>query len=422
MEIDVSIIIPAYNVGKYLDKCLQSIAAQTLKSKEVLCVDDGSTDDTWEKLQAYQKRYDWIKIWKQKNAGSGPARNFALEKATGRYVAFMDADDWYMDPTSLEVLVREADAHQCLAAAGLRKIFKPEGCFDSPMFRSLSLSTGESVVVQYRDYQIDTDYQQYIISRRMLRENNIRFPALRRGQDMPFLFQALVEAKTICVCPVEFYAYRWGHQAITSNWGKINLILEAHRRNMELAKKENYRILQQRTIERINIMYNDRIRENFNIGTLKKLLEIDDERIIDTPINIIQECIQGGKGELKFLHQFIFLLQSNVDFSILFRALNIRSIAIYGLGNFGEMFYQTVQNSDIEILKCIDNYKRGTWHNLSVINKKEIPSDEIIADAIVVCMVSDRGVLNELRETRKEIIISFRELVNKINDLVTVCD
>ncbi len=90
----VSIIIPVYNVEKYLRKCLDSVCSQTYRNLEILCVNDGSTDGSASILEEYAAKDERIKILSQKNAGQGAARNLALNHATGEWVTGVDADDF----------------------------------------------------------------------------------------------------------------------------------------------------------------------------------------------------------------------------------------------------------------------------------------------------------------------------------------
>lgn len=89
--IKVSIIVPVYNAEGYIEKCLDSLIAQTLKEIEIIAIDDGSTDNTSKLLMKYKDR---IKIIHQKNKGVASARNRGLKEAKGEYIAFVDSDDW----------------------------------------------------------------------------------------------------------------------------------------------------------------------------------------------------------------------------------------------------------------------------------------------------------------------------------------
>lgn len=93
--VKVSVIVPAYNAEKYLDKCLDSLVGQTLAEIEIVVVDDGSTDSTPLILQDYQSRYpDKLVVLTKDNGGQASARNAALERCSGEYVGYMDSDDY----------------------------------------------------------------------------------------------------------------------------------------------------------------------------------------------------------------------------------------------------------------------------------------------------------------------------------------
>ena len=103
-EPKISIIIPVYNVEKYLRECLDSCVNQTLEDVEIICVDDCSTDNSYKILEEYQQKDHRIKIFKQEtNKKQGATRNKGLEVATGEYIWFVDSDD-YIDPKACQIL------------------------------------------------------------------------------------------------------------------------------------------------------------------------------------------------------------------------------------------------------------------------------------------------------------------------------
>lgn len=101
----VSIIIPVYNLEDYIEICLNSITSQTYKNLEIICVDDGSSDKSADKIQAFAKNDSRIKYIYQENAGVSAARNKGLDVFTGEYVMFVDGDD-YIHPNAVELLVK----------------------------------------------------------------------------------------------------------------------------------------------------------------------------------------------------------------------------------------------------------------------------------------------------------------------------
>lgn len=92
--IKVSIIVPIYNVEKYLKRCLDSLVNQTLNDIEIICINDGSTDGSLEILNEYGRRDDRIVIINQENSGLSATRNKGIDIAKGQFIGFVDSDDW----------------------------------------------------------------------------------------------------------------------------------------------------------------------------------------------------------------------------------------------------------------------------------------------------------------------------------------
>lgn len=113
----ISVIIPCYNVEKYLDRCMQSVLNQTYRDLEIILVDDGSTDGTGKMCDRYALTDARVKVIHKKNDGAASARNFALKEMTGEYVGFVDSDDW-IEPDFYSYLYNlivryRADIAQC---------------------------------------------------------------------------------------------------------------------------------------------------------------------------------------------------------------------------------------------------------------------------------------------------------------------
>ena len=108
----LSIIIPVYNTGEYLSRCLDSVINQTYKEIEIICVNDGSTDNSLQILNDYAKCDDRIIIINQKNLGSSEARNNGLKIIKGKWVGFVDSDDW-VDLNYFEELINLGNKCVC---------------------------------------------------------------------------------------------------------------------------------------------------------------------------------------------------------------------------------------------------------------------------------------------------------------------
>lgn len=105
--VSVSVIVPVYNVEKHLRKCLDSLVGQTLKNFEIIIVNDGSPDNSQLIIDEYVQRYDNVKSYKKVNGGLSDARNFGIEKALGKYIAFVDSDD-YVENDMYQVMYNKA--------------------------------------------------------------------------------------------------------------------------------------------------------------------------------------------------------------------------------------------------------------------------------------------------------------------------
>ena len=104
----VSVIVPVYDVEKYLPKCLDSIVGQTYKNLEIICVNDGTPDNSGEIIRSYMERDERIKVVNKENGGLSSARNAGIKVATGDYIVFVDADDW-IDINTVEAAVNAAE-------------------------------------------------------------------------------------------------------------------------------------------------------------------------------------------------------------------------------------------------------------------------------------------------------------------------
>ena len=122
--VKVYVIIPCYNVAKYLGQCLDSVLKQTFQDFEVLCVNDGSTDKSLEILQQYAEKDERVKIIDQENKGLSEARNIALDMAQGEFIAFADSDDYYAT-NFLELLFNaQKNTKADIVGCDFQKIYK----------------------------------------------------------------------------------------------------------------------------------------------------------------------------------------------------------------------------------------------------------------------------------------------------------
>ena len=210
----VSVIVPVYNVEKYLGECLDSILAQTLKDIEVICVDDGSTDRSPELLASYAKRDRRVKILTQSNAGAGAARNSGLREAVGDYVFFCDPDDW-CGRAMLKRMYRRAARLKCdVVLAGAYRHDEvcqvPYAAYPSKKLVSMpdvfsGLDAADFIFTGAR-----ANPWNKFVRRMYLVERGIWFQEQLRENDLYFSCITVAEAERMSVINDVFYHYRMG--------------------------------------------------------------------------------------------------------------------------------------------------------------------------------------------------------------------
>jgi glycosyltransferase involved in cell wall biosynthesis/phosphorylcholine metabolism protein LicD len=207
----VSVIVPAYNVGPYIDQCLRSLKSQSLQSIQIIVVDDGSTDDTPERIQALQNgEGPSIEVVRQENAGLSAARNAGMALATGQYIGFVDADDW-VSPLMFEKLYCKAveTDSEVVVCAGLKRW--PDGGrkrirlrIPAEQFGS-SASCNPEIIWGAQSYAWNKIYARDLISR-----ESFRFPHGKVFEDSAVVYGLVAKAKRVDAVNEALYQYRVG--------------------------------------------------------------------------------------------------------------------------------------------------------------------------------------------------------------------
>ena len=209
----VSVVIPVYNAKRYLEACVQSLEEQSLRSFELICVDDGSTDGSAELLGTLAKRYENLRILSLEHAGVSAARNAGIEDAVGTYLLFVDADDT-VDRQLLELAVQRADA--CSADMtifgfdefyGKSDTYVPrEICGNNDLFeRSFNLSEMSCLTTELTTPNV----WRILYRRSLLTESGIRFHEdLHAAEDLAFIYETLFLARRITLMEQRLYHYR----------------------------------------------------------------------------------------------------------------------------------------------------------------------------------------------------------------------
>ena len=222
----ISVIIPIYNMEKYLGQCLDSVFNQTLKDIDVICINDGSVDRSLDILTEYKKNHDNLFIINQTNHGVAFSRNVGIDYAQSEYLCFMDPDDFYPSNNVLKKLYQAVKTNKVLIAGGswMEMIEKEDGTSYYKTDFSNSINSGytfnKNGIMKYRDYQFDFGYHRFIYNVDLLKSNNIKFPLYTRYQDPPFFVKAMIAAKEFYALKDVTYCYRLGYQTKTIFVGK----------------------------------------------------------------------------------------------------------------------------------------------------------------------------------------------------------
>ena len=239
----ISIIMPVFNDGDFIKESLDSVFNQTLDDLELICVNDGSTDNSLEILNDYVKIYDdKIKIFNQENQGSGIARNNGLKYATGEYIAFLDSDDIFIDSDALERMYDAAVKYDADMVSANLKVIDLDG--NLIVNRNLERFHEEKIIPP-KEYGIPYSFYKNIFKKSFLDDNSFEFPDLLRGQDPVFFAEILVSLKEFPVVPVDLYALR----SAGNNFGKINTYRKKHdyvehfKQVFDILKKANFNSL-----------------------------------------------------------------------------------------------------------------------------------------------------------------------------------
>lgn len=167
--VKISVIVPVYNVEKYLNKCLDSLVNQSLKDIEIIVINDGSPDNSEKIILNYQKKYKNIKYYKKINGGLSDARNYGLKYATGDYISFIDSDD-YLDKYMMEKMYNKAISNN----------------LDIVICDSIEVYEKKQILKKSNHHYSNNDIKNYIISppmvcTRLFKNNLINYLKFKKG-------------------------------------------------------------------------------------------------------------------------------------------------------------------------------------------------------------------------------------------------
>lgn len=217
----LTFIIPVYNVEKYINECVDSILNQLTDDCEVILVDDGSPDSSGVICDGYADKDSRVRVVHQQNGGLSAARNAGLYVANGRYITFVDSDD-YIGKGSIERIlswIEKTNADICFLKAW--KVFPDGSCAQlDDTYNAEKLRAGKSEAIRYLSEMSKYPGSAWtkLFRADYLKRNNLHFPKDRRiSEDLGFIRDCILSANSFDALPVDFYYYRQVRQgSITS--------------------------------------------------------------------------------------------------------------------------------------------------------------------------------------------------------------
>lgn len=210
----VSVIVPFYNSEEYLEQCLKSILDQTLFSFELILIDDGSTDQSLNICIKYAQRDSRIQIYKQSHKGPGPARNLGIKLANGKYLSFLDSDDFF-EPNMLEKL------YHCAERTNAETIFYWYSKFDNFKQNNITIIPNRYLKriphnrpfnpLNHSDilFQLSgSEAWKYFFRTDLIHQYNLKFAQTTCGEDIAFTIPARALSKRIVFLDEVFVHYR----------------------------------------------------------------------------------------------------------------------------------------------------------------------------------------------------------------------
>lgn len=244
MSPKISFIIPVYNAEKYLEGCLQSISNQSFVDFEILVVNDGSTDNSLEILNQYQKIEPRLKIFSQENKGVSVARNVGMENAWGEYLTFVDADD-VLAPDILSSLYSEIkNSFHDLVIAN----FKSKNGNREIDFKNIEKDyiSKEELISDFITWKLKIRLGSFLIKNSLIKNNNLKFEErLKYAEDVHFITKALYYSSSVKIVTELMYIYLYNDYStiIRVGFNRFDSFIAKRELYYFFKNQENYNIV-----------------------------------------------------------------------------------------------------------------------------------------------------------------------------------
>ena len=433
----ISIIIPVYNVEKYLEKCLNSIMVQTLQEMEIICINDGSTDNSAQILDKLALTDNRIKVFHCENKGAGEARNFGFEKSTGEFVLFFDSDDYIEKKDALEILYKKAIETSSEIVICKSQLLEQE----TQEINEINYSIKQNLLNNKESFspqEIAPCIFQFCVGwpwdklykADFIRKNNLQFQNLRHSNDTYFVLMSLVLANKISILEKSLIIHRNHNKSLANTRIKEpNCFYFALEKLYNELKRSNlYDIYQQSFINfclsfslwHINSI-KDKKTKNIMIKCAKKIMQMinfnsfDINYFYDKSLYYEFYALLNIKKYLKYYYLLkykifknkfdLFKYYKNMAFANLHQLLenNKETICFWGASIFLEEFLKQykiepnvigiIDKSPTKIGEKLNNIKIFSPNELGILNPQKI---------ILTIKNNNDIILNDIQEFIQE--------------------
>lgn len=329
----ISFIIPVYNVEKYIERCIESIVNQTADSMEVICIDDCSTDGSLDVLNRLAEKFPVIKILRnERNYGLGYTRNRGLEIASGKYVWFVDSDDWISDKDAAHKVIDIADEDDLdMLMFGMIQEFESERLRTAyENYGSKAETYGERIMpgedlfsIQMKDNSFISPVQFKIFKREYLSAMGLKMPEVIH-EDIMFSALAMLCAERVKIIPDKLYCYYRHENSITLNNDNISKKVAAY-------------------VYIIAELFDNLNKKDFK-GTTKDALVTYIKELKSIIVDSFLECLKHNRSigfkcqsnEILFrtiIEEYYPYISHKLDHALYMRINEATGIIVYGAGN-----------------------------------------------------------------------------------------
>lgn len=273
----ISIIVPVYNVEKYIERCIDSVINQTYKNLEIILVDDGSNDKSGIICDEYAKKDSRIKVIHKENSGVSNARNKGLDNATGQYIAFIDSDDW-IEPDMYEYMMQKMIENNVdMVRCQLKKIYEDgRTAISYKVSNQIYTNMKEErigMILEVLNGRILPCFSTMLVKKEIIDRLNLRFDSeLIVGEDMLFVIELYSHINSIYWCKKVFYNY-YIHDQSTSMQSEKNRIIALNYLKL-------YTKIKQLLVNKM--LYNNQIEESLCYYIFYYIYDRNSKYIVDT--------------------------------------------------------------------------------------------------------------------------------------------